>query len=558
MKWLTMILLLMCTGSGIHAGVDLRHGTFYMSYTDIDFPDTRASISRSYNSNNTGTGLFGYGWSSFIETKLTALPDGTLSLSWWGGGLGDYYEPAVTDRKGLYYMIDVIVKDLISNKKLENDPVAIAEKRSYYFINNKQRAEKYIALVKKKAVPAFIPPTGRRLTWILDVNQTILWNGKTFEVKSWRDSYLFNQKGQLVTINDEGYKMELQYSGNGLSAIIVNDSNTCHVKTAPGGLITGLSFIKNGKSHTASYYYDSSNNLVYSKDAGDNEYRYSYDLYHNLTRISYTDNTFMEMTYDAASNRIIKIKDRKGASVTYQYPYFYTADGKINDDHYATRVKQYDSTGKLFFTQYKEYENRRRDDGSSYQHRVFEQTDTSFHEALYDPEVQNAFYRKKNDRIAWASYDSKHRPSYLRLADSIYRSRYNVAGLPEYFAVIDSLKKDSITYQYVYNEEEQLVEVKKNNRVYTIFNPPGKDFKVISLGDTSIEIHFKEGKPANIKAGKWGSYTLAELNAANIENTGLLQPEELTNRKKIWDIYKEFSDATEVKHIAHEWIWQRL
>lgn len=468
MRMIVIILILLYCSKNAGAGIDLRNGNYFVSYTDMEFPGSKADITRSYNSRTSTTGLFGYGWGTLIETKLCALPDGTLILKWWGGGLGDYYEPAVIDKGGLYAMVNTIIADLIKTKKLDNDPVAIAEKKSYYLVNNKERAEKYIELQDKKIAPVYILPSQKKLQWLLDVNQVIQWNGKIFSVKSWDDTYEFNDRGQLSRINDRNFSMQLSYHNNKLAQILIDGKHNCRISTDSSGKITKLDYTGNEAGKTAIYRYDSLNNLVYSKDADDNEYWFSYDLYHNMVRIDYMDKSFVQMTYDPATNRIIKFRDKNGSFNTYQYPYFYTGEGRINYDHYATRVQKYDSIGKLFFTQYKEFENRRRDDGSNYLHRMIEQTDTSYHEAIYKPDVGNAYYRKKNNKVAWADYDSKKRPVYLSINDSIYRSSYNVKGLPEYFLQQDSLTGNMIEYRYSYNTNDQLESVTRNGVKFNI------------------------------------------------------------------------------------------
>ncbi len=608
MKYLLTILLFTCFNLHSFAGVDLRQGTFYISYTDLDFPGSKTDISRSYSSGNTNTGLFGYGWSSFIETKITALPDGTICLSWWGGGFGDYYEPAVIDRKGLYEMVNAIIKEQVKNKKLDNNPVAIAEKRSYYLVNNKQRAEKYIELQKNKIVPVYIPPAQQQKKWLLDVNQVIVWTGTSYKVKSWEDNYEFNTKGQLAVVNDRAYNMRIQYANDRLASITVNDSNTCRITTDAAGRVIQLAMTTAGGEKKATFQYDSLNNLLYSKDAGNNEYWFSYDLYHNLVRIGYTDSTSMEMIYDAASNRIIKVKETKGNYTTYQYPYFYTEEGKINYDHYATNVKQFDPSGKLLFTQYREFENRIKDDGSTYLHRILEQTDTSYHEVLYAPEVGNARYRKKNNREAWAAYDSKRRPSYLHINDSIYKVAYNVNDLPEYFIQTDSIHNSSTTYKYQYDETGRLVQVLKNTDTFTIAYRQEKNITLVQKGNGQLlSIEQRNDGSAVLTDKNWGSISLSkeewkQLNDAlknPVVETGdaeqkmiarqeknvisrkpgsivFIKPEnrlkglvgqiksfpkvvtEEEKRKNIlWTLY-EFNDVLKPKKIEHEWIWERM
>jgi hypothetical protein len=67
---LTMTALLMV--SVAQAGVNLKNGNFYVSYTDIVVPGggKKLEITRTYNSKATEVGWFGFGWGSLYETKL--------------------------------------------------------------------------------------------------------------------------------------------------------------------------------------------------------------------------------------------------------------------------------------------------------------------------------------------------------------------------------------------------------------------------------------------------------------------------------------------------------
>lgn len=549
MRIMCTILIVLLTGKTVDAGVDLRNGNYFVTYTDMEFRGSKADISRSYNSRSSTTGLFGYGWGTLIETKLHALPDGTIILKWWGSGMGDYYEPANIDKQGLYAMVNTIIRDLVATKKLDNNPVAIAEKKSYYLINNKERAEKYISLQDKKIVPAYTLPPKKKIQWLLDVNQVIQWSGEYFHVKSWNDQYEFNALGQLSKIKDERFTMQFSYINNKLQQMLIDGKHTCRISTDSSGKIIKLAYTDSLTEKTAIFKYDSLNNLLYSKDAGNNEYWFSYDLYHNLTAIRYTDKSFVQMTYDPASNRIIKFRDRNGSFNTYQYPYFYTPEGKINYDHYATRVQKYDSSGKLFFTQYKEYENRKRDDGSNYLHRMIDQTDTSYHEAIYKPDVGNAYYRKKNNKVAWADYDSKKRPVYLSVNDTVYRSGYT-NDLPGYFLLVDSLKKDSLLYQYTYDKDGRLAGVSKNAILYTLEGSKDSGFIKIQRENTWLQVNYADGEANSVQNEQWGKIPLKENIPADAADN--------SPARQLLKLYKEFADITEPKKIAHEWIWEKL
>lgn len=547
-KGICILILMMCLFRSI-AGVDLRTGLFYITYSDMEFNNSKAELSRNYNSGHNKVGLFGHGWNSFIETNLSALPDGSIILNWWGNTLGDYYEPANVDKKGLYDMVNNIIANLVQHNKLENNPVAIAEKKAYFLVNNKERAQKYIELQQAHLDRIFIPAAGKKLTWILDVNQSITWNGKFYEVKSWDDHFAFNERGQLTVINDRSYTMELFYFNNKLSKLLIDHKDTCLVTIDSSGKITRLSYENGVVKKQAVFHYDKDNNLLYSRDAGDNEYWYAYDFYHNMQRIDYADSSFVSMTYDAATNRCIKFRDRNGSYSTYEYPYFFTADGKINKLHYATKFKKFDSANNIIFTQYREFESRIREDGSSYHYHILEQNDTLYSEIFYSPEVGNAVYRKKNSKEAWAAYDLKKRPSYLHINDSIYKSAYNMLNLPEYFLAMDSLRHDSSQYRYFYNKDDELIKVRKNDFTYFINgNKTGDSVEIKRENGNYLIIRFLNKLPISIENKEWGSTLIDSVT----DETGN------ENKQHLLEIYREFKDVMEPKKIAHEWIWERM
>ena len=59
--------------ASLSAGVNLKNGNFYISYTDIIVPGGGHDLEvvRTYNSRATGTGWFGFGWGSDFETHLS-------------------------------------------------------------------------------------------------------------------------------------------------------------------------------------------------------------------------------------------------------------------------------------------------------------------------------------------------------------------------------------------------------------------------------------------------------------------------------------------------------
>lgn len=575
------------------AGVNHRNGNFYMSYTDIEFPGSKTEMTRSYNSLTTSVGLFGYGWGTYMESRLYALPDGNLFVRWWGGGNEDLFETAAINQQGLYYMVNEIIKHEIKNGKLSNTPVEILKRKAVLASDAGLRITRYIDLVNKKIVAPWTQTSTNRKTWKRNINQVIEWDGKNYSLQSWDDQYIFIASGLLSEIIEPRTQMKLFYTNSLLSGILVDNKFQCDINTDSSGKITRLVFNDSTGKKEAFFKYDNNDNLIYSKDAGNNEYWFHYDKIHNLNRIGYVDSTFMEITYDPVTNRATRVKERNGAATVYQYPFFYTEDGKINYRHYATRIKKYDSTGVNIFNEYYEYESRLQPDGDDYLYRRLIQTDTSYDEAIYPPVVGNAIYRKLNKNEAWAAYDGKIRCIYLRIKDTVYLSSYTLLDNPASFRIIDSLRKDTLRFSYTYDNAGKLKETKKNDTVY-IIQGSRKEGKITVKKDAKeLIIGFKNNEPYYLQNKDWGITTIQEDTAAKEKaiptstalaknessreqinesakrllesalkpNSGKdLKPESggKNNKQRLRELYTEFKEVMEPKIIPHEWIWEKL
>lgn len=572
------------------AGVNHRNGNFFMSYSDMDFPQTNTTISRSYNSFNTRAGLFGYGWGTLMETRLYPLPEGTLFVKWYGGGAEDIFEPAVLNREGLFYMINAIIQYEIKNNKLENTPVAILQRKSVLTTEANKRIARYVELLDKKLIAPWKQAANSKKVWKRNVNQVIVWDGSKYSLQNWSDQYVFNEVGLMTDMVKPTTQMQLFYTNNLLSRVIVDGKHNCTINTDSSGKITRLLYKDSSGIKEASFKYDHNNNLVYSKDAGDNEYWFSYDKAHNMVRIDYADTTSMEISYDPVTNRATRVKNTNGSAVSYQYLSFYSPDGKINTLHYATRIKRFDSTNALNFSEYYEYESRTKSDGEVYLYRSLMQTDTSYSEAMYAANAGNAFYRKKNNKEAWATYDNKSRCNYLHINDTVYKCSYNLQDKPDQFWQIDSLRKDSTLYRYTYDQDGNLKETRKNGQDYFITGSRKEGKIEVKKDELKLLIKFKDGEAYSIENNEWGILVLNEKintkvdttediisvsedlnersNADKMEeakaraiasrNKAQSQKLENLNPGRLQLLYKEFKDIMEPKLIAHEWIWERL
>ena len=94
MKFLKFLLVFLLPLAAI-AGVSLKNGNFYISYTDILVPGGGHDLKvvRTYNSRATETGWFGFGWGSDYETFITVSADGSVVVHENGSGALTRFPP---------------------------------------------------------------------------------------------------------------------------------------------------------------------------------------------------------------------------------------------------------------------------------------------------------------------------------------------------------------------------------------------------------------------------------------------------------------------------------
>ena len=80
-------LLMTLASERVDAGVNLKNGNYYITYTDIILTGRHdLEIERTYNSRSGSAGLFGLGWGSDYETRLDVQGDGTVVVQENGSG----------------------------------------------------------------------------------------------------------------------------------------------------------------------------------------------------------------------------------------------------------------------------------------------------------------------------------------------------------------------------------------------------------------------------------------------------------------------------------------
>lgn len=356
MRAMKLLLLLLLIPSMAMAGVNLKNGNFYISYTDIIVPGggMDLEITRTNNSKSTEKGWFGFGWGSDYETYVTVSADGSVVVHENGSGALTRFTPktAVNADKAAQDILSAIrKKSPLSDKaantllgKLKND----AELRQAY-------ARKY-KVQAKIASGTELFSNVRGLQKIIKTK-----NGFVRAFNDGKKEY-FNAEGNLVKMKTKnGYEVDLDYKKGRLVSIKDSQAKQLFFEWYSDGKVKHI--YSSGDKKTAYKY--RGDDLIESKDVAGNVFKYEYDGNHNMTAVVYTDGSKLQINYTPKTQFVEEVIARNGESTKYKYE----SNPKNPEFHYWTTVTKTSPSGKKSVSKY-EYEIKTRPDGSQYTYRI--------------------------------------------------------------------------------------------------------------------------------------------------------------------------------------------
>lgn len=376
-KTLVYSLILTLITSVSYAGVNLKNGNFYISYTDIVVPGTgqKLEMTRTYNSKSTEIGWFGFGWGNIFETKIIKSPDGCVVVHEHGAGGKVRFCP----------------KNPVNPKKAAQKIVDAMRKKSQSI--NESTAKNLIERLSKNAELRHAYARRFNIKTKIAAGSTLYSNERGIqEVKVTKNGFVrhsndgkkehFNKKGKLVKVVDKNnYKVEFKYKNGNIHSIKDSFAKQIYFTWYPNGFIKEMWSAGDKK---ALFKYKGKD-LVYSKDVKGNEYGFEYDSSHNLVKVVYNPKRkkgekedAMTMKYESKTYFISSVTDRNGDRTSYKYG----ADKVNPKDHYWTIVKKKGFNNKEVSNRY-EYEIKTRGDGSRYTFRILTKINGIKTETIY-------------------------------------------------------------------------------------------------------------------------------------------------------------------------------
>jgi YD repeat-containing protein len=404
--WLALMGILTLLSVNTPANVSLRNGNFYVGYTDIVYSGGfEPKMERVYNSKTPFKGMFGWGWGNEYEVFVRVFADGTVVVNEYGGGAENVFEPEEVNKEDLETTINAIVSAAQETNSLgrEKDAESYRAKLRADLTFRNDEWEKYSRL-------KLVAPRD------LAVGTVVRSNRFSYQyVKRMRDGYLrifdngrterYDNKGHLTRISDKNNNfIELTYdSDDHFKTIVDNYGRKMDFTFNSHGLVEKL---VGGNGREAVYRYNDLDELVYSKDVDGNVYEYQYDDLnrHNMTQITYSDKTSLQVTYWGADKHenIRSVKDRDGTLTSYDY----LIDSQ-DPGHLKIQVKVNDVAGKLISTSIYEYFVQRDALGNEWTQKMITDLDGDRTETVYQRAGNLPLSIKRNDDETKFEYDAK-------------------------------------------------------------------------------------------------------------------------------------------------------
>ncbi len=506
MKFLRVLLAVFCLPFASHAGVNLKNGNFYISYTDIIVPGggNDLEISRTYNSRSVEKGWFGYGWGVPYETFLTVAPDGTVTVHENGSGaLTRFATQAPVDAEGASKkIVDAMRKRTSISDQVASNLVqrltGNADLRLAYARRFEVSAELAEGTVLHSNSRGIQTLTKSKAGFVREYN-----DGK----KEW-----FDANGRLSKIADKnGYTIDLDYKENRLVSIKDSQAKQLFFEWYSDGLVKNIWSAGDKKT----LYVYKGNNLVESTDVGGNTFKYDYDSNHNMTAISYSDNSKMQVKYEDKTQFVSEVISRNGESTKYSYQ----SNPQNPDMHYWTTVTKTPPGGTPVANRY-EYEMRRKPDGSEYTYRIATEVNGVKTETTYSECCSLPLRIVRGSEITTFEYNDK---GLLTKKSSNRGELVELKYHPE-FNKITFVKNNQGSTDFEYDNKGNLAKAVNSDgkSVLLIYDRQGRITRMIDHDRGSNErrtLNFRYnalGKPVEIAMDKVGKINVAYDNYGEI------------------------------------------
>lgn len=506
---LLCLTLLLCSlfAHPARAGVNLKNGNYYITYTDVILKGRHdLEIERTYNSRAGHMGMFGIGWGSDFEVRLEIPGDGTVVLHENGSGRRNTFHPPALSLREIEQSVDAI---MLANEQVETyrDDAHRQETREKLLRDAELRAQSWTSHVRNGRLPPRHIAAGTVYRSQSMGQQRLLRTHDGYQRIKGSETEEFNADGKLVRVSfNDGTSFYVYRDPQGhIARIVSSDGQELRFHMNDNGTVAR---IDSSKGLSTFYEYDGKD-LVRAHDSNGDSFNYRYDHNHNLIAIGYGDGTQRVITYTGHSQFVRAVSKRSGETTWYNYGTTYR---RPDGEAYFTEVTRVSPSGRSLTNKY-EYWIAYTQGGGSYTQRIRTTVRGIVTDTTYDANgTPTSIQRGRQD--TQFEYDERGRLTLKTDGDMVIRLSYNDAvnkiakvvkhpiGNPsdvrtyeyEYDAngnLTKASSSDGRAIALSYNEQGQIVRTESQDQIMSfVYNDIGKPIVISIEGVGSINVSY--------------------------------------------------------------------
>lgn len=453
-------LIALCFPLSVFGIVDTRSAGYSKTFVDfkLDGSGFPLNVKRTYNSRSLYNGLFGFGWCSNLETRLSEMPDGSIKIVECGGGMEILYHLKDKVPDVNLYVTRILKK--LKKRKVRMSDKALKKLEKDLFQSQTLRADFLKALdIKGKAKKGSKHyAKGRAKEYVL-----VKAKGFIRELPNGVKEH-FDKQGRLIKSSGKHGKIEISWGAEQIQVMDERGRRLIFSLSEKAGKIKNVKF---GGKVVATYKHKGEN-LVRATNSYGETFGHRYDKLHNLTKNIYPDKSTEELTYNVKKDWVMSFKDRRECLETYDY-----GVNKKNSNHYFSLVQKQCGRKVVNKSKY-EFWHKTSPGGGKYLYRARARVNGRLKtDVIYHPVFGTPVSFLKNGIRTKRSY---YKNGFLKEKDNIYQnvkySNYNqkcrkpelvVLGYkdPSAKAKQKFVREENIRFNF--DNKCQLVQAKKSN-----------------------------------------------------------------------------------------------
>lgn len=481
--------------------VDMNNAGYTNSWVDLEVPgngyDMR--ILRAYKSRTIYNGMFGFGWCSEYETKLETTSEGSVKISECGDGQETIFSAKEVSKAEVDATVKQIITKMKADKKFSTSTKEFwANIQTQLFEDQDTRSD----YARQFGIVSAVKEGQKLMANGKEVENVVLLKGVYTRTLADGSYQRFSTEGRMTHMFDKnGNYLKFDYQNALLTQIEDNNSRKLTFKYFPNKKVQKITG-PNGL--TSEYKYNQQDDLIWNKNAWAKKdtdvYAYEYNEFHNLSKATWPDKTFIAIKYDNVKDWVTSFTDRDKCIESYKYE-FSPSNPKFN---YWSSAKKVCGKETVANNRY-EFWHKQLPNGSIILSRVQTTTngtvrDITYHDTLGKPVT----IKNNSDKVDFEYYANglvKTKTSgYTKLEYTYEDSSKKVSTVKAILLNDKNKPVSSKTTSFKYDSKGNLINADNTDgqKVVMTYDTKGRIQTITDQAKKVVKIDYEEryGKPA--------------------------------------------------------------